>query len=94
MLVMSIDEPGPTGQFMLMSIVKTVTMADAPEITVYILIMLLCLLISAICAGAENAFFSHRDSDVADLRDDKSAVSKMILSIWSGPSICWLRYCC
>ena len=34
MLTMSIDEPGPTGQFMLMSIVKTVTMADAPEITV------------------------------------------------------------
>jgi gliding motility-associated protein GldE len=85
MLVMSIDEPGPTGQFMLMSIVKTVTMADAPEITVYILIMLLCLLISAICAGAENAFFSHRDSDVADLRDDKSAVSKMILSILERP---------
>lgn len=56
MLNMSIDEPGPTGQFVLMSIVKTVTMADAPEIAMYAFMMLLCLLIAAICAGSENAF--------------------------------------
>lgn len=82
---MSIDEPGPTGGFAMLSIVKTVTVADAPEIAVYLLIMLLCLLIAAICAGSENAFFSHRDSDVEDLRDDKSGASKMILSILEKP---------
>ena len=82
---MSIDEPGPTGGFAVLNIVKTVTVADAPEIAVYVLIMLLCLLIAAICAGSENAFFSHRDSDVEDLRDDKSGASKMILSILEKP---------
>ncbi len=85
MLNMSIDEPGPTGQFVLMSIVKTVTMADAPEIAMYAFIMLLCLLIAAICAGSENAFFSHRDSDVEDLRDNKTVASKMILAILERP---------
>ena len=82
---MSIDEPGPTGGFAILNIVKTVTVADAPEIAVYVLIMLLCLLIAAICAGSENAFFSHRDSEVEDLRDDKSGASKMILSILEKP---------
>jgi gliding motility-associated protein GldE len=47
--------------------------------------MLLCLFIAAICAGSENAFFSHRDSDVEDLREDKRAASKMILAILERP---------
>lgn len=64
---------------------KPLSAADAPEIVIYVILLILCLLIAAICAGSENAFFSHRDSDIEDLREEKSVASGMILSILDRP---------
>ncbi|NBU04294.1 MAG: DUF21 domain-containing protein [Bacteroidetes bacterium] len=81
---MSIDDPGPTG-LIIQTIVQPISAADVPEIVVYSLILLLCLLVSAICSSSENAFFSHRDSDTEALREEKSKTSKYILEVLERP---------
>jgi putative hemolysin len=81
---MSIDDPGPTG-LIVQTIIQPISAADVPEIVVYSLILLLCLLISAICSSSENAFFSHRDSDTEALREEKSKTAKYILEVLERP---------
>ncbi len=81
---MSIDDPGPTG-LTFQTIIQPISAADVPEIVVYSLILLLCLLISAICSSSENAFFSHRDSDTEALREEKSKTAKYILEVLERP---------
>lgn len=81
---MSTDDPGPTG-LILQSIVQPISAADVPEIVVYSLILLLCLVVSAICSSSENAFFSHRDSDTEELREEKSKTAKYILDVLERP---------
>ena len=79
------DDPGPTGIFLMNSLMKPLSAADLPEVLIYVILLILCLLIAAICAGSENAFFSHRDSDIEDLREEKTVASGMILSILDRP---------
>jgi gliding motility-associated protein GldE len=81
---MSIDDPGPTG-ILLQSLVQPLSANDLSEVVVYVLILLLCLLVSAICSSSENAFFSHRDSDTEALRDEKSKTSRYILEVLERP---------
>jgi gliding motility-associated protein GldE len=81
---MSIDDPGPTG-ILLQSLVQPLSANDLSEEVVYVLILLLCLLVSAICSSSENAFFSHRDSDTEALRDEKSKTSRFILEVLERP---------
>ncbi|MFM1897896.1 MAG: hypothetical protein RL577_136, partial [Bacteroidota bacterium] len=47
--------------------------------------MLLCLGLSALCSSSENAFFSHKESDLEDLREDKSASARALLSLLEKP---------
>ena len=49
------------------------------------LIMLCCLIVSALCSSAENAFFSHKDSDLEELSDSGEPVHKAILTLLSNP---------
>ncbi len=49
------------------------------------LIMLCCLVASALCSAAENAFFSHKDSDLEELSDSGEPVHKAILTLLSNP---------
>ena len=81
---MSIDDPGPAG-LIFQTIVQPISAADVPEIVVYSLILLLCLIVSAICSSSENAFFSHRDSDTEALREEKSKTAKYILEVLERP---------
>jgi gliding motility-associated protein GldE len=81
---MSIDDPGPAG-LLLQSLVQPLSANDLSEVVVYVLILLLCLLVSAICSSSENAFFSHRDSDTEALRDEKSKTSRYILEVLERP---------
>jgi gliding motility-associated protein GldE len=82
--MMSIDDPGPAG-LIFQTIVQPISAADVPEIVVYVLILLLCLGIAAICASSENAFYSHRDSDTEALREEKSTTAKSILELLGRP---------
>lgn len=82
--MMSIDDPGPAG-LIFQTIVQPISAADVPEIVVYSLILLLCLIVSAICSSSENAFFSHRDSDTEALREEKSKTAKYILEVLERP---------
>lgn len=81
---MSTDDPGPTG-VLLQSLVQPLSATDISEVVVYVLILLLCLVVSAICSSSENAFFSHRDSDMEALRDEKSKAAKYILEVLERP---------
>lgn len=47
--------------------------------------MLLCLGLSALCSSSENAFFSHKESDLEDLREDKSASARALLNLLEKP---------
>lgn len=55
------------------------------QILIIGLIMLCCLIVSALCSSAENAFFSHKDSDLEELSDSGEAVHKAILTLLSNP---------
>lgn len=47
--------------------------------------MLLCLGISAICSSSENAFFSHRESDLDEYSDNGTRAQKRILKLIANP---------
>lgn len=47
--------------------------------------MLLCLGISAICSSSENAFFSHRESDLDEYSDTGTRAQKRILKLIANP---------
>ena len=79
------DDPGPTGIFLMNSLMKPISVADAPEIVIYVILLILCLLISAICSSSENAFFSHRDSDTELLKEEKSKTGRLILDLLDRP---------
>ena len=82
---MGIDDPGPATTLILQSIIQPISSTDVPEIVLYILILFVCLLVSAICSSSENAFFSHRDSDTESLREEKSKTAKYILALLERP---------
>ena len=50
-----------------------------------LILMIGCLAISAISSAAENAFYSHRESDIDDLRDENSIRSKMVIGFLEKP---------
>lgn len=47
--------------------------------------MFLCLMISAICSSSENAFFSHKESDLEELSEEGSKKQLLILKLISSP---------
>jgi gliding motility-associated protein GldE len=79
------DDPGPAVMSILTGILRPVDNADIPGLIGLVLIMLTCLLVTAICAASENAFFSHRESDLEDLRNSKQQSAKNILHLLAYP---------
>ncbi len=54
--------------------------------TVFIFIgMLACLTISAVCSSSENAFFSHRESDLEAYSENGTRAQRRILKLISNP---------
>lgn len=82
---MFMDDPGPASSIFLLGVIKHVDASLVPEIVLYGSLMVVCLIISAICAASENAFFSHRESDIENLRSNTSPVSKIILQLLDRP---------
>ena len=79
------DETGPVGLALLSSLFKPVSPDQWLSITGLVVGMLFCLLLSAICSSSENAFFSHRESDIEDMQGDHSRSSRLILKLLSSP---------
>ena len=47
--------------------------------------LLLCLVLTSICAASENSLFSHRESDIEELREEGSATSQRLLYMLARP---------
>lgn len=77
--------PGSASSICLLGIIKHVDASMVPEIVLYGSLMVVCLTISAICAASENAFFSHRESDIEELRSSISPISKIIIQLLDRP---------
>lgn len=79
------DDPGPATLNLLTTILKPVDGGQIPYLIGLGVIMLACLVVTGICAASENAFFSHRESDLEDLRSSKLQSSKNILHLLAYP---------
>ncbi|MCC7298237.1 MAG: gliding motility-associated protein GldE [Bacteroidia bacterium] len=79
------DDTGPVGTIVLNSVFRTVDPADYITLLGLAIGMLICLFFSAIGSSGENAFFSHKDNDVEELRYSRSSTSKIILHLLSYP---------
>lgn len=71
--------------FAFLNIVKPFGPEHVGPMAIMLLLMVSCLAISAISSAAENAFFSHRDSDIDDLRDENSTKAKLVLGFLEKP---------
>ncbi len=69
----------------ILSIVKTLQPNQIGPMVAISVLMVLCLAISAISSAAENAFFSHRESDVDDLREENSTGAKLVVNFLEKP---------
>jgi gliding motility-associated protein GldE len=79
------DDPGPVAINLLSTILKPIPGEEIPTLLGLIITMLTCLIVTGICAASENAFFSHRESDLEDLRSSKQQSSKNILHLLAYP---------
>ncbi|MBL7813289.1 MAG: gliding motility-associated protein GldE [Bacteroidetes bacterium] len=77
------DDPGP----LLNSepLLRELQTGELPMVIFLGLGMLFCLLLTALCASSENAFFSHRESDLEKLRATKGTAASNILHLLSYP---------
>jgi len=71
--------------FGVLGIFKPIDSADIPMIVGVFVWMIFCLLVSAICSSSENAFFSHRDSDLKELSEQDGKSQRTILRLLSQP---------
>jgi len=84
-------DPLPTGSAIELAsktsfnIVNQIEPGDWVQIAILGSLMLGCLIVSAISSGSENAFFSHRESDLEALREETSAASKSIVKLLDRP---------
>lgn len=79
------DDPGPDSINLLSGILRPLENGDIPGMVGLGIAMLACLVVTAICAASENAFFSHRESDIEVLRTSKHQSSKNILHLLAYP---------
>lgn len=78
------DEPG-ISHLALLSILRPLDPAALTQLAWLGLGMLLCLGLSALCSSSENAFFSHKENDLEDLREDNSASARALLNLLEKP---------
>ena len=79
------DDAGPYALFLKLDFLKDIPSEDIPTLISLLLAMLACLVISAICAASENAFFSHKENDLEELDALKDKSSQYILKLLSKP---------
>lgn len=79
------DDPGPVSIQLLTSVFRTLQSGDIATMIFLGTGMVGCLLITALCASSENAFYSHRESDLEQLRQQKSGGARNILHLLSYP---------
>jgi len=69
----------------LLGIFNPISASDIPIIIGTSIWMIVCLLISAISSASENAFFSHKESDLEELSERNSRTDVAILKLLSNP---------
>lgn len=79
------DDAGPKVLLFSLDIFQEIPKENIPTVIALFVAMLLCLVISAICAASENAFFSHKDNDLEELESKKDRQSIAILKLLSKP---------
>lgn len=79
------DDSGPVSQFTTMLFLQPLEPADITTLLLLALGMILLLILSAVCSASENAFFSHRESDLEELRTNTSQSQRIILNLLSYP---------
>ncbi len=70
---------------LLLGIFKPVSEIPVGFTTFIFVGMLVCLAISAICSSSENAFFSHRESDLETYSENGNRAQRRILKLISNP---------
>jgi putative hemolysin len=79
------DDTGTVSSIVLNSILRDINPVDVPTLIGLVATLLVLLLFCAICASSENAFFSHRESDLETLRENKNQASRNILYLLAYP---------
>ncbi len=79
------DDPGPLLTVHADSMIRTLQPGDISTLLLLGCIMLFCLCITGICAAAENAFYSHRESDLEELREKNTTGGRNILYLLAYP---------
>ena len=79
------DDAGPKALLLTTDFLKEIPSEDIPTLISLVLAMITCLIISAICASSENAFFSHKENDLEELEFAKDKTSLSILKLLSKP---------
>ena len=79
------DDAGPNALLFKIDFIKDIPSEDIPTLVSLLLAMLSCLVISAICAASENAFFVHKESDLEALEVQKDKTSQSILKLLTKP---------
>ena len=75
------DDAGPKALLLNIDFLKEIPSEDIPTLISLVLAMITCLIISAICASSENAFFSHKENDLEELEGKT-------LGCWCKPKTC------
>lgn len=79
------DDPGPVSQAIFLNIIRHLGDGEASALVMLGFAMFGCLLLSALCSSSENAFFSHRESDLEVLRQSHGTSARNILHLLSKP---------
>lgn len=79
------DDLCPAALNLFSSILRPLENDDIHSLVGLGITMLASLLVTVICAASENAFFSHRESDLEHLRASKQQSAKNILHLLSFP---------
>jgi gliding motility-associated protein GldE len=79
------DDPGPLLNVHANTLLRELQPGDFSTILLLGALLILCLAITGICAAAENAFYSHRESDLEELRDKNTAGGRNILYLLAYP---------
>lgn len=79
------DDSGPVLNPLTINLFRTLEAGDITTLLFLGCIMLFCLAITGLCAAAENSFYSHRESDLEELREKNSAAGRNILYLLAYP---------
>ncbi len=79
------DDSGPVASVILSGIFRNLANGEISTLVGLGFGLLGCLALSAVCSSSENAFFSHRENDLEELRLKNGTAAKNILYLLSFP---------